>query len=68
MDLIVEVKIWKKPVSSQAVEKFIEQKKRLVLKRPTACLFYSENGFTKHQEKLMQADGIMYTTLKKLTG
>ncbi len=67
MDLIVEVKIWEKPVSNQAVEKFIEQKNRLALKRKTAFLFYSESGFTSNQEEMMQANDIMYTTCKKMT-
>jgi hypothetical protein len=67
-DLIAEVKVWEKPVSNQAVEKFVEQKKRLVLARKTAFLFYSESGFTKSQEQLMRDNGVMYTTLAKLAG
>ncbi|MCP4382276.1 MAG: hypothetical protein GY798_12830, partial [Hyphomicrobiales bacterium] len=69
-DLIAEVKTWERPVTNEVVEKFIERKKRLAgkLERKTAFLFYSENGFTENQEKLMRANDIMYTTFKKLSG
>jgi len=53
----------------EVVEKFVDLKKRLELRleRKTAFLFYSRNGFSKDQETLLRDEGIMYTTLEKLT-
>ena len=54
--------------ATSAIEKFIAIKNKLAPGlTQTGFLFYSENGFTQNQEKLMQANGIMYTTFKKLT-
>ncbi len=69
MDLIAEVKTWAQPVSNEVITHFIELKQRLVgkLDRKTAFLFYSENGFSDAQQKLMCANEIMYTTAAKLS-
>ena len=68
-DLAVEVKNWKKEVSTKEVKRFIELKKDYAgaLKKKTGFVLYSEQGFTDSQEKLMEADGVMYTTPHRLT-
>ncbi len=65
---MVEVKTWEKPVTKEAISKFIEQKGRLEVKPNTAFLFYSEKGFSEYQERELRDHGIMYTTAEKLSG
>ncbi|MDJ0836991.1 MAG: hypothetical protein QNK37_10775 [Acidobacteriota bacterium] len=69
VDLAVEVKNWKKKISNKAVERFIHLKEEYsgALKKKTRFVLYSEKGFTKAQEDMMKAAGIIYTTPERLT-
>lgn len=63
-NLVIEVKDWEKTISTKEIEKFIETKRLLDghFNKQTGYIFYSENGFSDEQKKLLEQNGIMYTS------